>query len=115
MVSTGFDHEYAWGAVVPGHETKLTSGYYAPIDKGRIRYRDSVWHTHPSGGLAHVGDLNSILKMGGSAIFASGSRLSKFNNPNFVSPGGIYLKSGVTYTGHYFDSGKWVPYTQKAL
>lgn len=38
MVSTGFDNESAWGAVEPG----------GGINMGRIRYKDSVWHTHPS-------------------------------------------------------------------
>lgn len=100
MVSTGYDHEYAVGANSP----------YGKINQGSIRYKDAIWHTHPRGTKANLGDLSSILKRGGYAIYASGENLSKFVNHNFSTPQGLQLKSGVAYTGHVLMEGTWETY-----
>lgn len=103
MVETGFSHNRAHGAIRPGR----TDVGEPPIHKGYLKYRDSVWHTHPTGSLVNLDDLNSILERGGAAIYASGVTLSKFENPNFISYQGLSVKFGVTYTGHELINGNW--------
>lgn len=109
MVSTGFDHGLAYGAVNPTNSVRGEP----PINKGHLKYTDSVWHTHPTGSLAHLGDLETILNPGGASIYASGTNLSKFDNPNFTQYQGMTLKTNVIYTGYELNNSEWIPYQRK--
>lgn len=104
-VSTGFDSNFATGV------------YDGAFDRFR---GDSVWHTHPNGGPAWVGDYNSRmhqtrgLKQPSGWIFASGSNLSGYQLGKFTYSqwSAIGSRGGYSLNRHVYNSSGWSTKTE---